>query len=103
MIRPVLHIVLHLLVPGVVARGAFAEKWKQAWGIMILTMIIDADHLLADPVYDPDRCGIGFHPLHSFAAIAVYVLLALPAKTRVVGIGLLIHMALDGLDCIWMG
>jgi len=23
-------------------------------------------------------------------------------KTRIVGFGLLIHIALDGLDCVWM-
>ena len=103
MIRPVLHIVLHFLVPGALARWAFAEKWKFAWGIMVLTMMVDIDHLLASPIYDPDRCGIGFHPLHSYPAIAIYVVLAVAAKTRIAGIGLLLHMALDGLDCFWMG
>lgn len=101
--RPILHIVLHFLVPGALARWVFAKKWKSAWGIMLLAMVIDIDHLPADPIYDPNRCGIGFHPLHSYAAIAVYALLAAPAKTRIAGIGLLVHMLLDGLDCLWMG
>jgi len=101
--RPILHIVLHFLVPGALARWVFAEKWKSAWGIMLLAMVIDIDHLAADPIYDPNRCGIGFHPLHSYAAIAVYALLAVPAKTRIAGIGLLVHMLLDGLDCLWTG
>ena len=70
---------------------------------MVLTMMVDIDHLLASPIYDPDRCGIGFHPLHSYPAIAIYVVLAVAAKTRIAGIGLLLHMALDGLDCFWMG
>ena len=69
---------------------------------MVTVMIVDLDHFLVNPVYDPDRCGIGFHLLHSYPAIGVYVVLAVITRTRVAGIGLLIHMALDGVDCIWM-
>ena len=102
MLRPVLHIALHIVVPGVVARWAFAERWKIAWFIMLLANIIDFDHLLADPVYDPNRCGIGFHPLHSYLATAIYLGLTAIPKTRFVGLGLVIHIALDWLDCLWM-
>ena len=69
---------------------------------MVATMVVDVDHLLANPIYDPDRCSIGFHPLHTMPAVAVYALLAAWPKTRLVGVGLLIHMALDLTDCIWM-
>ena len=69
---------------------------------MIATMLVDLDHLLAQPMYDPNRCSIGFHPLHTWPAILVYVALTWPKKTRWLGLGLLIHMALDGLDCAWM-
>lgn len=103
MIRPIAHLLLHFIVPGAAARWAYPEKWKKAWLIMMATMLIDLDHLLADPIYDPNRCGIGFHPLHTYAAVLVYMLLAVLPKTRLVGLGLLIHMALDGLDCVWMG
>jgi hypothetical protein len=102
MFRPFLHIALHIVVPGVVARWAYAERWKIAWFIMLLVNIIDFDHLLADPIYDPNRCGIGFHPLHSYLAITAYLGLTVIAKTRLVGLGLVIHMALDWLDCLWM-
>ena len=67
---------------------------------MLLTMLVDADHLLADPVFDPERCSIGFHPLHTAPAIVLYAGLALFRRTRLVGLGLLIHMALDALDCL---
>ena len=67
---------------------------------MLSTMLVDLDHLLADPVYDPQRCGIGFHPLHSYPAIAAYALFLIPRQTRVVALGLVIHMALDALDCV---
>jgi hypothetical protein len=66
---------------------------------MLATMLVDLDHLLADPIYDPSRCGIGFHPLHTAPAIAVYVLLSIVPPTRLIGLGLVIHMALDLTDC----
>ncbi len=69
---------------------------------MALTMVIDLDHLLADPVYDPERCGIGFHPLHSYPAILIYLAMTAIPKVRLVACGLVIHMVLDGIDCIWL-
>jgi len=66
---------------------------------MMATMAVDLDHLLAVPIYDPNRCSIGFHPLHSYYAIGVYVILLFFPKTRLVGIGLVIHMILDYIDC----
>lgn len=71
-----------------------------AWLLMMLTMLVDLDHLLANPVYDPNRCSIGFHPLHSYPAIAGYLVMSAIPKMRVIAYGLLIHMALDGLYCI---
>ena len=102
MIRPITHLLLHFIVPGIVAKFTFGERWKSAWLIMALTIIVDLDHLLANPIYDPDRCSIGYHPLHSYPAIVIYLVLTTIPKTRLIGLGLLIHMALDGVDCIWM-
>ena len=99
---PLLHVGLHAAVPGAVALVFFRPHWKKAWLIMVSTMIVDVDHLLADPIYDPNRCSIGFHPLHSYPAIAGYVVLLLPRKSRLFALGLLIHMALDALDCVSM-
>ncbi len=101
-LRPIVHMVLHLVVPGLAARLFYRENWLRAWMIMTATMLIDLDHLLATPVYDPNRCGIGVHPLHSVAAIGGYALMTLFPKWRLVGIGLLIHMGLDLSDCLWM-
>ena len=69
---------------------------------MVLTMVVDLDHWLVDPVYDPQRCGIGFHPLHSYPAMVVYLSMTAIPKVRIVAIGLLIHMILDGIDCLWL-
>ncbi len=97
------HIVLHLLVPLLVAGLFYRKAWLKAWLVMLLTLLVDLDHLLAEPIYDPNRCSIGFHPLHHPGLIAVYVLMVLFPKTRLLGLGLVIHMALDALDCQFMG
>lgn len=96
-----LHLGLHAAVPGALALLFYLPHWKRAWLVMLATMVVDLDHLLADPIYDPQRCGIGFHPLHSYPAIGAYALLLLPRATRLVALGLVTHMALDALDCMW--
>lgn len=82
-----------------------AIVWRAQWGkaylLMLLAFVIDLDHLLAEPVYDPQRCSIGFHPLHSMAPIVVYGVLAVIPFSRLFGVGLLLHIALDSVDCYW--
>ena len=102
MLRPVLHLVLHVAAPALLARLACRERWLRAWLVMVTTMVVDLDHLLARPVYDAGRCSLGFHPLHSYPALAAYLVLAAWPRTRLVGFGLLVHMALDLTDCVWM-
>lgn len=112
------HLSLHLLVPLLVALVFFRNQWRHATLVLISTMLVDLDHLLADPIYDPTRCSIGFHPLHTLPAIAVYLTMFLvpfffarrqdgkrrtvigkAALIQLLGLGLLIHMALDWSDC----
>jgi hypothetical protein len=100
--RSVIHLLLHFVVPLGIALLFFRARWRMAALIMIATMLVDLDHLLADRLYDPDRCSIGFHPLHTWPALVVYVALMFPVRTRLIGIGLVIHMALDAIDCGWM-
>jgi hypothetical protein len=97
-----LHIVLHFIVPLLVAAGFYRNKWFKVWVVLMLTMLVDLDHLLATPIYDPNRCSIGFHPLHQPVMIGVYFILMIFPKTRIIGLGLVIHMVLDGLDCQMM-
>ncbi|MET1253637.1 DUF6122 family protein [Aliikangiella maris] len=94
-----LHILLHFIIPAIVARLAFRKNWLRVYLIFCLTMLVDLDHLLATPIYDPFRCSIAFHPLHSYWAIGVYIILIFIPKTKEIGIGLLIHMLLDWQDC----
>jgi hypothetical protein len=102
MLRPVFHIAAHFLVPALVARFGFGERRLRAWLVLVSTMVVDLDHLLAVPVYDPDRFSLGFHPLHAWVLQPVYVMLALWPRTRLVGLGLVLHMVLDGADGLWM-
>ena len=66
------HIALHLLLPLSIALWFYREHWRRSTLILWAGMLIDLDHLLADPIYDPARCSIGFHPLHGPLAIALY-------------------------------
>ena len=112
-----IHVALHVAAPILVALAFYRPQWIQVGSILLATMIVDIDHLLANPIYDPERCSIGFHPLHTSPAIALYFVLGvLPLVWRpktddselrpaartahLIGLGLLIHMALDGGDCI---
>lgn len=100
--RSVIHLVLHALVPLAIALVFHRKQWFRAWLWMLAGWVIDVDHLLADPIYVPDRCSIGFHPLHTAPAAALYVAMLLPKRTRLLAIGLLVHLGLDGLDCMLM-
>ena len=102
MFQPIAHYGIHFLLPLLIA-VLFYKKWFwKVYLIMIATMLIDVDHLLAKPIFDPNRCSINFHPLHSYYTIAVYSILLLPKKTRVIAIGLIIHILADYSDCLLM-
>lgn len=93
------HLFLHVLVPAIVVGSLFRKQWKYAYFLMLATMLVDLDHLLAKPIYDPMRCSIGFHPLHQPWFLALYFVLCFIPKTRLLGLGLSIHMILDAIDC----
>lgn len=111
------HIALHFIIPLLIALVFYRSQWRSTALIMFATMLVDVDHLLAVPIYDPNRCSIAFHPLHTWPAIVVYVgLFIVPLMmsrkqkgkrlqiamrmSHLIGLGLLIHMILDGLDCL---
>ncbi|MCK5727555.1 MAG: hypothetical protein KAH22_12115 [Thiotrichaceae bacterium] len=95
-----LHIALHFIVPAFIAGLWFKDNFWKTYLLMMSTMLVDIDHLLALPIYDPLRCSIGFHPLHRAVPILVYIGLVFIPKVRFIGLGLVIHMILDATDCI---
>ena len=116
-VADMIHIALHFVIPLLFSFAFYRSHWRNAAFIMIATMIVDADHVLADPIYDPNRCSISFHPLHTITAIVIYAtLFLLPLMVgrkgngqdlqptvrvlHLIGLGLLIHMALDWIDCM---
>ncbi|PWH83305.1 hypothetical protein DIS18_01770 [Algibacter marinivivus] len=102
MLQPLIHYGCHFLLPLVVALLFFKSNWKYAYLVMIAGILIDLDHLLATPIFDSNRCSIGFHPLHSSFAILFYFFLCFPKKSRLVGLGLMIHIISDAIDCSLM-
>ena len=102
MMRDIIHYGIHFGLPLVVSYLFFKPYLWKAYGLMLLGLIIDLDHLLATPIFNPNRCSINFHPLHSYWAIGCYALLCLPKTTRLIGLGLIIHIIADISDCLWM-
>ena len=99
-----IHIALHFIVPLGIAYGFYPKtEARKVFLILVATMLVDLDHLFADPIFDPQRCSIGFHPLHQFIPIGLYGLMTISRRLGVIGLGLLIHMLLDLGDCISMG
>ncbi len=102
MLRFFVHYGIHFLVPVLIAYLFYRKKFKQSTLILLSAIIIDIDHLLASPIFDANRCSINYHFLHTYWAIAVYFFMLIPKKTRLIGIGLLIHILADTADCILM-
>jgi hypothetical protein len=99
-LRFILHYFLHFAFPAFIASWLYKTGWRKAYIIFLLTMLVDLDHLFAVPVFQHCRCSINFHPLHSYPAIVIYILMLLHRRTRIVALGLLMHMCTDGIDCL---
>ena len=102
MIRFIAHYGIHFIVPILVAFYFYRENRVWVAIILLSGIIIDLDHMLANPMFDPNRCSINFHPLHSYWAIGVYILLFAMKKTRVFGLAFLIHILADAVDCLFI-
>ena len=96
-----IHSFLHFGFPLIIAYVFFNDDWKKVYLILIATMLVDLDHLLASPIFQDNRCSIQFHPLHTFPFIVAYfVLIFFRRPLNIIGIGLLFHMLTDMTDCM---
>lgn len=102
MLRHFLHYGIHFLVPITVAFLFYKDHRFKVMLILLAGIFLDIDHVFANPIFDPNRCSIGFHPLHAYALIPVYVGLAIWKKTRLVGLALVIHILADITDCLFI-
>ena len=101
-LQPILHYGGHWLFPFAIGVLIWRERWWQAGLVIASANLIDFDHLLADPIFDRNRCSIGFHLLHGWAAALGFVaILAIPRWwVRAFGVGALWHLAVDYGDCL---
>lgn len=99
MTKFIIHYSLHFLIPLLISYVFFKPKWKTAYLIFLASMLVDADHLLANPIFTENRCSINFHPLHTYYAMGIYVVGLFFKKTRILAIALLFHMLTDFIDC----
>ncbi|WP_438977241.1 DUF6122 family protein [Polaribacter sp.] len=99
MLKFSIHYSLHFIFPLLISLIFFNSKWKKVYLIFLLSMLVDLDHLLANPIFQENRCSINFHPLHSYIAIGIYFVGLFFSKTRILAIALLFHMLTDLIDC----
>jgi len=96
-----IHYFLHLGFPLIIAYAFFRENWKNVYLILLLTMIIDVDHVFSEPIFQANRCSINYHMFHThYAAVGYVVLLFLRKPFNIIGLGLVLHLATDFVDCI---
>ncbi len=109
MLKPFLHYSFHFIFCPLIAYVIWEYKNKlgiKALIIVLLSMLVDLDHLFANPIFDPNRLSIGYHPLHSYPMILIYFLgLFIPYRRlglywglRPLCLGLLLHILTDYLD-----
>ena len=98
LVRTLVHYALHLVFPLVDL-------------LLLSTMLIDVDHLWARPIFDPNRCSVGTHLLHSYPMVGLYVVMlflpyerwGLPWWLRVLAVGLTLHILTDWQDFyLWL-
>ncbi|MEK6983336.1 MAG: DUF6122 family protein [Nanoarchaeota archaeon] len=105
-----MNIIIHLLAGVLLAlilalifkKFRSKEEFKRMTLWFSASNLIDIDHLLTNPIYGPSRCGINFHPLHSWFMFPFYVGGLFYKKTKYLCIGILLHLALDSIDCVLM-
>lgn len=99
MLKFTIHYSLHFIAPLFIAFFFFRKNWKKVYLIFLCSMLVDIDHLLANPIFEENRCSINFHPLHSYIAICFYAVGLFFKKVRILCVALLFHMLTDFIDC----
>ncbi|WP_299318624.1 DUF6122 family protein [uncultured Porphyromonas sp.] len=102
------HYGLHLVAPYFLAALWPKRSRLRVYLLLLATMAIDLDHLLVRPIFDPERCSVGFHLLHSWPFVLLYALLCVlpygrlgwPWWLRVLGVGLCLHIFTDWQDFV---
>ncbi|TRD09946.1 hypothetical protein FGU71_13150 [Erythrobacter insulae] len=104
LVQTFLHYGGHWIAPFAFGWIVWRGDWLRSGAVIASANLIDLDHLLADPIFDPSRCSIGFHLLHGWEAALVYGLMLFIPRwwARAFALGALWHLAVDFGDCQWM-
>ncbi|MFX0558354.1 DUF6122 family protein [Maribacter sp. CXY002] len=97
-----LHYGIHFIVPVLIAFFFYKENLIKVALILLAGIALDIDHLMANPIFDPERCSINFHPLHTYWALSIYIVMLLFKKTRIWGIAFTVHLIADLVDCLFI-
>ena len=81
---------------------AFDKKFLTLSLFVFGSLLIHVDHFLATPIYDPSRCSINTHPLHSWYVFPLYFagLFLKDKRWRYAFVAVWLHLALDGIACL---
>lgn len=102
MLRHFIHYFLHLVFPYFLAKTIDNKNYLKVYFALLSSMLIDLDHLFADPIFDPNRCSIDFHFLHQIEFFSIYLIGFFISKKYIkfFFLGLIMHLIIDKLDCI---
>ena len=53
--QKITHLSGHTLLPILISYAGYGSLWKSSAKIMIASNLVDVDHLLAKPIYNPNR------------------------------------------------
>jgi hypothetical protein len=78
---------------------AFFGVESTALLFLLASNLIDIDHLLVRPIYDPRRKSVGFHMLHKKRLLPFFILgCFIPTTAKFFFIGILLHLLLDTIE-----
>ena len=97
------NLAIHLIADVILIAAVWGKKDAKegailAWQVFA-SNLIDLDHFLAEPIYDPARCGINFHPLHSWYMFPIYAIGSIYGRYKYFFWGVILHIILDTMDC----
>lgn len=92
----VLWLILYLVEKRFLKRNFAGKKVMLQ---LLLSNLIDLDHLLSYPIFAAGRCSINNHILHSYYIFPVYIL-GLFFRYRYFFMGIVVHLLVDYLGCI---
>lgn len=98
----IIHLIANVILYFIIIKTQKGVSAKFVAISVFASHLIDIDHLLANPLYDPNRCSINFHPLHSWYMFPIYIIGSVYGKYKYFFWAVLVHLGLDLIDCLVM-